>query len=192
MAQQRYAYFGEKESPRPEGTFLFLVASIDLITRPPVGAILDEVAARLLRSDRVGTAVYGDRMVNSIVVLGYEAHGAPLAALHAAYNGMWERHPDLWERIQRRTFPMTFWLVDGERKPFHGIIQPAMHAAFELWAASDVRETDAFRRYLQGDDFRWQAALDPILPDALDKMCQFVESQRQLGSTAPRTEPASD
>jgi hypothetical protein len=148
------------------GAYLWIYA--DFSHRPPLDAVFEQVAGKLDSANRNLAPKYGNRIIHGLVALGYERADAPEAELHEAYNRMWERHPDLWARIQDRGAPMVFWAVDGAGRPFFAIIQPSMLGEFEQFLGPDARESEMYQRYAASESGLWQSVILPVEPAILD------------------------
>jgi hypothetical protein len=143
-----------------DGCCLWIYA--DCMGRPPLDDVFELVARKLWKGDREYTQRFA-RVYQSVVLFGYERSESPEEELHNAYNRMWAKHPELWERIQLRGFPMTFWALDSADRAFFGIIQPARDRAFLQCFSVDFRETPMYAQYAAEDPV-WGMVTAPIHP----------------------------
>jgi hypothetical protein len=155
---------------------LLAVVVLDLEDRRTVDLAFAQLAERLLEAEREA-APRCEGVMYSILAFGVEPDDRRAEQTHEAYNRMWTSHPYLWETIQGRELPICLWLVDGQGRPFHGIIQPAWNRDFEIWTSSDSRKTERYELYrAQGGP--WSAMLMPLGADVIGRAQAHVRSTR--------------
>jgi hypothetical protein len=191
MGPGPFVSFGQSRADLPDGPMLVCLACIDLATRPPVDEVFEQVAAAIGAVEREEAGTPGARIAYTVLVFGYEYLEAPLEDIHAAYNRMWARHPDLWETIQRRDLPVSLWMADEAGTPYFGIIQPALGLDSEVLSARDLRESDRARVYRERadqGDFRRGIATFGITELSMANALDRVRSRRPSETAAPRGE----
>jgi len=151
------------EVPKHQGVCLWVYA--DCSARPPLDDVFELVALKLAKGDHEFTPRFA-KVFQSVVVIGYERAESPEVELHEAYNRMWAKCPDLWERIQLRGHPMTLWAVDREDRAFFGVIQPARNRDFIQVFGADCLKYPGTPLYHQ-DDTEWALITAPIHPTTL-------------------------
>jgi hypothetical protein len=182
MDLNQYVLFGGGQADLPDGPMLACLACVDLATRPPVDDVFEQVAAHVRSTERDQGGEPGKRIAYTVLIFGYEYLEAPLEDIHATYNRMWARHPDLWEAIQKRDLPATLWMVDVAGTPYFGIIQPALGFDSEVLSARNIRDTDRFRTYMEladKGDFRRAIAIFGVMELSVTKALNRMRSQRR-------------
>jgi hypothetical protein len=176
-----YVSFGQSRANLPDGPMIVCLACIDLITRPPVDEVFEQYAKAIRAVEQEHGGDPGRRIAYSVLVFGYEYTEAPLEDIHAAYNRMWARHPDLWETLQMRDLPVSLWMADEAGKPYFAIIQPALGFDFEVLSSRNLREGDRFQAYAAlGDrgDFRRAIAVFAAAELSVANALKRVRAQR--------------
>jgi hypothetical protein len=188
-----YVSFGQSGIDLPDGPMLVCLACIDLATRPSVDDVFEQVAAGIRTVEREKAGTPAVRIAYSLIIFGYEYLAAPLEDIHAAYNRMWARHPDLWEAIQMRDLPVCLWMADEAGTPYFGIIQPALDFDSEILSARNIRDGDRFRKYCElGErgDFRRGIAIfgatEQSVANALDRVRQRRPNKSAAADRGPR------
>jgi hypothetical protein len=148
-----------------QGICLWVYA--DCSARPPLDDVFELVAQKLWKAEHEFVPRFAE-VHHSVVVFGYERSESPEEELHKAYNRMWARHPELWEKVYLRGQPMSLWALDREDRPFFGVIQPARPwkcESFRVFAA-DCREVPE-NPYVSGDPVAWARVTSAIHPTTL-------------------------
>ena len=191
MLNTKGAWWGPKGPIVWQGSFtwqveryMLVMACADLTRCASLDESFDEVACYLRRGESEFASEYGDKLMSAVVVFGTDAHVQQLEALHASYNRMWQRNPELWERIEARGCPTTLWLIDLNLSPRYGIIQPAMEGAFEVLSAPDLRQTLRYDCYNRSADPVWRIAVIPIRSEEIEGAWRYWTTKRQAAPGA--------
>ncbi|MEZ6139672.1 MAG: hypothetical protein R3B84_03790 [Zavarzinella sp.] len=154
-----------------DGQALWVYADFDATI--PIDELFELVAEKLRKGIQIFAADKA-KIFQSVVLFGFERNDNPENELHLAYNRMWAKHPDLWEQIQLRGFPMTFWAVDRADRAFFGIIQPAKGHEFLQVFCLDFRQSELYPHYEPGDP-EWGMVSAPIHPETLKRARELRE-----------------
>jgi hypothetical protein len=155
---------------------LLAVAVLDLADPRAVDTAFGQLADQIAETER-DAAPKCEGVLYSVLAFGLEPRDLRAEQTHAAYNRMWDGHRELWEAVQARELPVCLWLVDGSDRPFHGVIQPALHGDFEIWSSADVRKGELYTVY-RARGGPWRAMLMPLGADVLGRAQAHVRSQR--------------
>ncbi len=143
---------------------------IDLSASPNLSMTFDAVSHMVECGQQASEVVPFSRVAWSLVFLGVEpTERERIAEVQQEYLQMWERHPDVWPKVQRREGVFSVWFVDRALRPFLGCV--CEEAPWDVWVSGrDVREERIYQKFLAEGQPPIMMALNAVHASELNEL----------------------